>query len=67
MKLTDTLILSLCVVIIIIGIHQTMQYGFEYSYWIFMFSIALLLFYKLRKINQSIASDSENDKKKDKR
>jgi len=30
----------------IIGIHQSMTVGFEYSYWIFMLSISLLLLQK---------------------
>lgn len=33
----------------IIGIHQTMTLGFMHSYWIFMLSIALILWFKLRK------------------
>ncbi len=35
--------------IIIIGINETINSGFENSYWIFMVSIALFLYYQIRK------------------
>jgi len=49
MKLIDSIIFSLVIVTFIIGIHQTIMLGFEYSYWIFMLSVILLLLFKLRK------------------
>jgi len=49
MKLIPTLIFSLLVVTFIIGVHQTIVLGFEYSYWIFMLSVILLLLLKLIK------------------
>lgn len=35
--------------LIIIGINETINAGFENSYWIFMISIALFLYYQIRK------------------
>ncbi len=35
--------------ILIIGINETINNGFENSYWIFMVSIALFLYYMVRK------------------
>jgi len=35
--------------LIIIGISETINAGFENSYWIFMISIALFLYYQIRK------------------
>lgn len=35
--------------LIIIGINETINEGFENSYWIFMISIALFLYYQIRK------------------
>ncbi|MDH5598703.1 MAG: hypothetical protein OEY34_06245 [Cyclobacteriaceae bacterium] len=49
MKLIDVLIFSLATVIFLIGLHQAMTFGFAASYWLFMISIGLLLFYKMRK------------------
>jgi hypothetical protein len=49
MKLPDIIILSLAVVFIIIGIHQTMVLGFADSYWAVMLSFILFFIYSLRK------------------
>ena len=35
--------------IMIIGINETINAGFENSYWIFMLAIALFLYYQIRK------------------
>lgn len=45
MKLIDTILLSLAVVFLIIGIHQVMTVGFGNAYWALM--LALLLFFLL--------------------
>jgi len=45
----NTIILSLAAGIFIIAVHQTIQFGLAYSYWIFMFSIVLLLWHHYRK------------------
>ncbi|HTJ49508.1 MAG TPA: hypothetical protein VL443_08660 [Cyclobacteriaceae bacterium] len=49
MKLTDVIILSLTVVFVIIGIHQTMTVGFGNAYWAIMLALILLFLYNLRK------------------
>jgi len=49
MKLPETILLSLAVAFLIIGVHQTFTVGILQSYWIFMFSIALLLIFKWRR------------------
>jgi len=48
-NLTNILLLFFSGAIMIIGIHQTIINGFENSYWIFMVSIALFLYYQIRK------------------
>jgi hypothetical protein len=49
MKLSDVIILSLAVVFIIIGIHQTMTAGLANSYWAIMLATVLFFLYSLRK------------------
>lgn len=49
MKLLDTLLLSLSVVFIIIGIYETMQYGLGHAYWSVMLSVVLFFAYGYRK------------------
>jgi hypothetical protein len=49
MKLADVLILSLAVVFIIIGIHQTMTIGFGSAYWAIMLATILFFVFNLRK------------------
>lgn len=43
------IVLTLAAGFFLIGLHQTMGVGFGESYWIFMFSISLLLLYKIIK------------------
>ncbi len=47
--MVNTIILALSAGIFIIGVHQTMKFGMAYSYWIFMFSVALLLYHNFRR------------------
>jgi|GEM_PF-6746976 len=49
MRLFDTILISLVVVLFVIGIHQTFVVGFFNSYWIFMFMLILLYWVQLRK------------------
>ncbi len=58
MSLLNTIILTLSVVLLVIGIHQTMLYGLSASYWIFMFCVGLLLLYKYRKANDNGSGNS---------
>ena len=48
-NLVDIIVLSLSVVFLIIGIHQTVTVGFGQAYWLFMLSIAALLYQQIRK------------------
>ena len=64
MKLIKNIILSLSAGFLIIGIHQTITLGFEVSYWIFMLSISMFLFYRL--INNG-EKDPDKKKKKEKK
>lgn len=48
-NLINILLLFLSAGLIIIGINETINEGFENSYWIFMISIALFLYYQIRK------------------
>lgn len=48
-RIVDTIIFSLAFVTFIIGVHQTINYGLQVSYFIFMVSIAFLLWIKLRR------------------
>ena len=47
--LTNIIIFSLSIVAFIVAIHQTVYYGFGGAYWIYMISIAFLLYYQIRK------------------
>jgi hypothetical protein len=53
MKLSETILFSLSVAFLIIGVHQTFTVGILQSYWIFMLSIALLLIFKFQR-NKSV-------------
>ncbi|WP_162441255.1 hypothetical protein [Rhodocytophaga rosea] len=53
MKLSETILFSLAVAFLIIGVHQTFTVGILQSYWIFMLSIALLLVFKFQR-NKSV-------------
>ena len=51
-KQIDIVILSLSVVALIVAIHQTITNGFGQSYWIYMISIALILYHQVRRAKQ---------------
>jgi len=61
MKFFDVVLISLMVVFFIIGIHQSIIFGFGNSYWIFMLTIVMLLWYKMRnnKVEESTVSGKE--------
>jgi uncharacterized membrane protein YkvI len=48
-NLVDIIILALAVVSLIVGIHQTITYGFGAAYWLYMLSIGFLLYHQIRK------------------
>ena len=49
MKLTDTILFSLAVVFLIIGIYEIMTLGVGSAYWSIMLSIVLFFYFTLRK------------------
>lgn len=48
-NLIDIIIFSLSVVAFIVAVHQTIYSGFGNAYYIYMISIALLLYHQIRK------------------
>jgi membrane protein implicated in regulation of membrane protease activity len=51
-NLTDIIILSLSIVALIVGVHQTIYYGFGNAYYLYMISIALLLYQQIRRVKK---------------
>jgi len=49
MKLIDALSLMFSLGFMIIGLDQSIRFGFASSYWIFMLSLGLIFFYGYRK------------------
>lgn len=49
-----TILFSLSLVLLVIGIHQTMLNGFSESYWIFSFSAGAFLAFAYLKRNQNV-------------
>ncbi len=66
MKLLDSIILSLVVVLFVVGIHQTFVAGFIQSYWIFMLMLVLLYWYQLRKKPKQEQAETEKKPLKNK-
>lgn len=68
MKLVDSILFSLAVAFFIIGVHQfiiigmsqTFTDGFIQSYWLFMLTSVLLLFYNIRKKKHKVAEKESN-------
>ena len=48
-SLINIILFSLSIVAFVVAIHQTIYHGFGGAYWIYMISIALLLYYQIRK------------------
>lgn len=53
MKLLDTLLFSLAVVFLIIGIYEIMTLGVGHAYWAIMLSVMLFFVFTLRKNKRS--------------
>lgn len=64
MRLKDVILLSLSAALVIVGTHLTMTQGILLSYPVFMFAVALLLWFKVRKTKQIEDEAKENSKKK---
>lgn len=52
MKLFPTIIFSLSIIFLIVGIHQIMVNGFTQSYWILSFSTVFFLWFAYMKRNE---------------
>jgi hypothetical protein len=64
MKLADTVLISLSIGFMMMGIHQTYTNGFAGSYIFFMTMLTLLGIYQLRKLNAGKkVNESLNNKK----
>lgn len=61
LTLPDILILGLTLVFIIIGVDQSMAYGFNNSYWAFMLSLTLFFVYNLRKNKQKAKQQNDEN------
>ncbi|SNS92330.1 hypothetical protein SAMN05421640_1643 [Ekhidna lutea] len=66
MKLFDRILFALIICTFVIGIDQAIVIGLTESYWIFMFSLALLFLYGYRK-GQRQAREKEGNKKTSKK
>lgn len=54
------ILLAIAFALFIIGIHQSITVGFEYSYWIFMLSLSLVFLHRYK--TQKEASQQKNGK-----
>jgi hypothetical protein len=64
MKLFPTILFSLSIVLLIVGIHQVMVNGFSESYWIFSFSTTFFLWFAYLKRNENVGKEiAENYEK----
>lgn len=45
----NIIILSAAVGFFVVGVHQLMVLGWQQAYWVFMLTVGLLFWYKLRK------------------
>ncbi len=52
MKLLDTIIFSLAILFMLVGLHQGMTVSYAASYWLFMLAMGMLLWYQYRKKNR---------------
>lgn len=59
MKIIDVVSFSLGIGFFIIGIYEATVVGVLYSYWWFMLSAGLLLFYTYRKRSQEYRANQE--------
>ena len=70
LNLTDTILLSLMLAILMIGGHQMylvaktegLQMGFLKSYWIFMFLMVLIVIYQIRKTKRENSKPNSAEK-----
>lgn len=63
MKLSETLLLGASAAFVIIGIHQAIHFGLQNSYFFFMVSTGLFLWYSLRKKKDELEEKNRSKKK----
>jgi len=61
--LFEVVIFALSIVLLIVGVHQTITVGFAKAYWIFMLMFCFLLLYTYKKGKRLMAEKEENPKK----
>jgi len=62
----EVILFSLSIVLLIVGVHQTMTLGFAKAYWLFMLMFTFLLLYTYLKGQRSIKAKEKAPKKKPK-
>ncbi len=62
MKLLDAILFSVALALIVVGIHQTMVLGIEFSYSLFMFAVGLLFWFQLRRNKARESNESQTKK-----
>ena len=62
MKILDTIILSMAIGLLLIGVHQSIYNSghFTDNYWLFMLMIGLLGWFQLRRSNRK-EEEQQND------
>jgi len=60
MKLVDALSLMFSLGFMIIGLDQSIRFGIANSYWLFMISLGLLLYFGYRKAQNQNMENKEN-------
>jgi hypothetical protein len=63
MKIVDTILFALSAAFLLMGIHQSMKYGIQNSYFLFMLSSGLFLWYMLRKKLKVMQEEKKDPKK----
>jgi len=48
-KIRETIIFAVATATFFIALHQSMMHGIAASYWLYMLSAGMLLWYKIRK------------------
>ncbi|MFN0048510.1 MAG: hypothetical protein ACKVOU_05265 [Cytophagales bacterium] len=56
-KLFPTIIFAISVVLLIVGLHQTMLNGFAESYWVFSFATGFFLWFAYLKRNEKMGEE----------
>lgn len=60
----EVVVFSLSIVLLIVGVHQTITIGFASAYWIFMLMITFLLLYTFLKGKRVMKEETKSTNKK---